>query len=269
MKQLLIYGIRCGWINFENDVFLPYLKNKIDAIKIFGEIEQLQTYLKGEGSIHVNYVLPLTDINCREINNANIKAMIPNADVLRTFSDKRVFSEYVKKNNLTKYFPQVFTGPNVHKQLVVVKPIIGGGSCGVYFTQLNKLKKEDFIENTVQEYIYSTIEFAGYFIADEGRIIHSFAYYREYPSCPYIKSVNDVSIQKKTHIDEVYVKIIEEFVKPVSYTGAFCVDFKLAKDTLIVLEINPRLGASVSYPQNIEDGAAYVSHIIDVYKNKI
>ena len=268
-KNLIIYGSMCGWINFESDVFLPYLKDKIHAIKIFDEIEKLQNYLKDEGSKSINYVLPLTDNHCREINDANIMALIPNSEVLNIFSNKHVFSNYVKENNLTKYYPQVYTGPNVNRQLVVVKPKFGGGSAMVYFTELNKLKEDVFEDNIVQEYITSKLEFAGYFVANEGTIIHSFGYYREYPEGPYIKAVNDTSIQKRTHIDKPYVKIIEQFVKPVSYSGAFCVDFKLAKDTLIVLEINPRLGASLSYPENITDGAEVIRKLIEIYEDKI
>jgi predicted ATP-grasp superfamily ATP-dependent carboligase len=269
IKNLIIYGSMGGWTNFESDVFLPYLKDKIHAIKIFYKIKKLQKYLEKEGSNSINYVLPLTDNHCKEINDANIMALIPNSEVLHIFYNKHVFSDYVKKNNLSKYYPQVFIGPNVNKQLVVVKPNFGGGSTCVYFTELNKLKKEDFKNNIVQEYINSHLEFAGYFVADKGEIIHSFGYYREYPeNTPYIKAINDTSVQKRTHIDKEYVKIIEKFVKPVFYTGAFCVDFKLAKNTLIVLEINPRLGASLSYPENIKDGADVIGNLIDIYKDK-
>jgi predicted ATP-grasp superfamily ATP-dependent carboligase len=268
MKHLIIYGSMGGWINFESNVFLPYLKDKIHSIKIFTDINKLERYLKGEGLRHINYVLPLTDIHCLEINIAKIPALIPSADVLNIFSDKQLFAEYVQKHNLQNYFPQTFTSPNINKKLVVVKPKHGGGSAEVYFTELNKLKEEDFVNNTVQEYIYSNIEFAGYFVANKGEIIDAFTYYREYPPGPYIKAVNDITVQYRTVVDKPYVEIIEKFVKPVSYTGTFCVDFKLAKDTLIVLEINPRLGASLSYPENIEDGVRVISNLINIYKNK-
>lgn len=269
MDTLVIYGGDCGWSNFESNVFLPHLKDKIKSIKIFKTISELNVYLEGEGKKNINYVIPLTDRHCQELNTEKIPALIPNSEVLIFFSDKQLFTQYVKINNLTNYYPEVFTAPNVSKKLVVVKPNFGGASTNVYFTELNKLKPQDFINNTVQEYIHSNLEFAGYFVANKGEIIHSFGYYREYPPGPYIKAINDKTVQKRTIIDKYYVKIIEKFVKPVSYTGAFCVDFKLAKNTLIVMEINPRLGASLSYPENIKDGADVIRCLINIYKDKI
>ena len=269
MAYLIIYGSNCGWTNFESNAFLPYLQDKIKDIKIYDNIEKLKSYLKNEGEKNINYVLPLTDNHCREINEANIMALIPKDDILKLFYNKELFTKYVKDNNLTKHYPIVYTSPNINNTLVVVKPKIGGGSAAVYFTELNKLKKSDFESNIVQEYIHSNIEFAGYFVANKGEIIHSFGYYREYPPGPYIKAINDITVQKWTIIDKMYVKIIEKFVKPVSYTGVFCVDFKLSKNTLIVLEINPRLGASLSYPQNIHDGAKVIRHLFDIYKDKV
>lgn len=268
-SSLIIYGSRCGWFNFESDAFLPYLKDKINNIFIYDNVNVLKSYLNNEGKNNINYVLPLTDNHCKEINDANITALMPKDDILKIFYNKELFTKYVKDNNLTKYYPIVYTSPNPGKQLVVVKPKIGGASTSVYFTEINKLKKTDFDNNIVQEYIVSNVEFAGYFVANKGEIIHAFGYYREYPSGPYIKAINDTSVQKRTVIDKVYVKIIEKFVKPVSFTGTFCVDFKLAKNTLIVLEINPRLGASLSYSQNINDGAQVIRHLIDIYKNKV
>ena len=264
-KTLIIYGVMWGWTNFEENRLLPYLKPKIDDMKVFTDTKKLKHYLENEGKNDKNFVLPLSDCHLSEINGTDIPIIVSKLDVTDIFSNKHKFADYVKKNNLSKYFPKIFTEPNDSNKLVVVKPKYGGASTSVYFTELRNVKKKDFENNTVQEYIDSNVEFAGYFVANNGKIIHSFAYYREYPyGKPYIKNVNDTSVQKRTIVDKNCADIIEKFVSPVSFTGTFCVDFKFTKETLVVLEINPRLGGSLSYPQNIKDAVNIVGLLIDI-----
>ena len=267
MKTLIIYGEMWGWVNFDDKILLPHLKNKIDALKVFTDTNKLKKYLETEGKNNKNYILPLTDKHLNEISMANIRAMTPKLEITNIFSNKQLFAEHVKKNNLSRHFPEIFTKPENNNKLVIVKPVYGGGSASVYLSELNKLKASDFVNNTVQEYIHSHMEFAGYFVANKGKIVHSFAYYREYPrDKPYIKTINDKSIQRRTTVDANCITIIEKFMSPVSFTGTFCVDYKFAKDTLIVLEINPRTGASLSYPENIRDAVDVVGHLLDIHK---
>jgi predicted ATP-grasp superfamily ATP-dependent carboligase len=264
MKSLLIYGYKWGWINFESDRLLPYFNNKIQKIKIFLKTDDLLSYLK-ENNIDQNYILPLDENHMKEVRDKGIKGLFPPEEIVDVFCNKQKFSNYVIENNLQAYYPITYTSCNDSNQLVVVKPKYGGASTNVYITTLNKITPDIFINNIVQEYINSKTEFAGYFVAKNGKIEHSFAYYRTYPSVPYIKAINDNTIQYKTDVNEIYVKIIEKFINPVKFTGAFCVDFKLAKNTLIVLEINARIGGSLSFVNNSQDAANVINKMIEVF----
>jgi predicted ATP-grasp superfamily ATP-dependent carboligase len=264
MKTLLIYGYKWGWINFESDRLLPYFNNSIQQIKVFKKTDEILNYLKSNEN-QTNYVMPLDEMHMAELRNVGIKGLFPSADTVDIFCNKQKFTNYVLENNLSQYFPITYSSVQNSNQLVVVKPKYGGASTNVYITTLNKLTPNIFVNNVVQEYIDSKTEFAGYFVAKNGNIVHSFAYYRNYPSVPYIKGINDKTIQQRTGINSNYLEIIEKFIKPVSFTGAFCVDFKLAKNTLIVLEINARLGGSLSYIQNSLDAVNVINHLIEVY----
>jgi carbamoylphosphate synthase large subunit len=235
-------------------------------MKIFIDINKLKYYLKNEGKYNKNYVLPLSTIHLSQVQyTIGIKTLYPTLDVIDIFSNKQRFADYVKKHNLSNHFPKIYTSQSNASDVVVVKPKYGGASHSVYFTELKNVKQKDFENNTVQEYIDSHIEFAGYFVAKNGKIVHSFAYYREYPPGKrYIKNVNDTSVQKRTEVDANCISVIEKFVKPVNFTGPFCVDFKYNQNGLVVLEINARLGASLSYPQNINDAAAIVNKLIEI-----
>jgi predicted ATP-grasp superfamily ATP-dependent carboligase len=264
MKSLLIYGYKWGWTNFESDRLLPYFKNSIQQIKVFSKTTDLLNYLE-TNSHNENYVLPLDEQHMQELRNVGIKGLMSNAETVDIFCNKQKFTKYVAEHNLNAYFPITYSFPQNSNQLVVVKPKYGGASTNVYVTTLNKLKADIFTNNVVQEYIDSKTEFAGYFVSKKGKIVHSFAYFRSYPSVPYIKGINDNTIQHKSIIIEPYLDIIEKFIKPVEFTGTFCVDFKLAKNTLIVLEINARLGGSLSYTQNSQDAADIIKKMIEVF----
>ena len=264
MKTLIIYGYKWGWYNFESDVLLPFFNNSIQQIKVFSNKDDILNYLKLNNN-NINYVLPLDELFMEELRTIEINGLFPSAETVDIFSNKQKFSKYVIENNLDQYYPITYTNVQNSNELVIVKPKYGGASTNVYITTLNKLTPDIFINNIVQEYIFSNTEFAGYFVAKNGKIIHSFAYYRYYPELPYIKSINDQSEQNRTIVSDIYLEIIEKFIAPVSFTGTFCVDFKLAKNTLKVLEINARLGGSLSYPKNSSDAVNIINKMIEVY----
>lgn len=264
MKTLIIYGSKWGWTNFESDCLLPHFHNSIQQIKIFNKTQDLLNYLRCTSG-HINYVMPLDENHMNELRSVGVKAFMPPAEVVDIFCNKQKFADYVKKNNLQAYFPITYTQPQNSNQLVIVKPKYGGASTNVYVTTLNKLTPNVFVNNVVQEYIDSKTEFAGYFVAKNGKIVHSFTYYRNYPSVPYIKGINDHTVQQRTGVNANYIEIIEKFIRPVGFTGTFCVDFKLARNTLIVLEINARLGGSLSYTQNTQDAVNVINKMIEVF----
>lgn len=264
MKTLIIYGSKWGWTNFESDRLLPLFHNSIQQIKIFTKTQDLLNYLRSNNG-HINYVMPLDENHMNELRSVGVKAFMPPAETVDIFCNKQKFADYVKKNNLQAHFPTTYIQPQNSNQLVVVKPKYGGASTNVYVTTLNKLTPNVFVNNVVQEYIDSKTEFAGYFVAKNGKIVHSFAYYRNYPSVPYIKGINDNTVQQRTGVNANYIEILEKFIRPVGFTGTFCVDFKLARNTLIVLEINARLGGSLSYIQNSQDTVNVINKMIEVY----
>ena len=270
MKVLIIYGQKPGWYNFENEQrLLPFLKDKIQLIKIFTKVHELSAYLQKESPHHKIYVMPLDETHMTELYNANIPAMMPRKDIIDTFSNKLLFAKYAQQQGLTNMIPTSYYAPQNSETLVVVKPPCGGASCGVYFSPLKNVQPHIFHSAVVQQYIDTNMEFAGYFVAKNGKVLRPcLAYVRVYPKVPYIKAHNDKTTQSRMMIDPVYIDAIDRFIKPTSYTGTFCVDFKLNKQgALIILEINPRLGGSLSYPQNSNDAGMIISQLIDVFSN--
>ena len=270
MKVLVIYGQKPGWHNFENEQrLLPFLKNKVQCIQIFTKVHQLVGYLQKEGARHTNYIMPLDESHMLELYNANIPAMMPRQDIINAFSNKVLFAQYAQQQGFSHMIPKTYYAPQHSDALVAVKPPCGGASCGVYVSPLKNVQPHLFHSSVVQEYIDTNMEFAGYFVAKNGSVLRPcLAYLRVYPKVPYIKAHDDKTVQNRIMMDPIYVDVIDQFIKPTGYTGTFCVDFKLNKQgVLIILEINPRLGGSLSYPQNGNDAGTIISQLIDVFSN--
>jgi predicted ATP-grasp superfamily ATP-dependent carboligase len=268
MKILVIYGQKYGWHNFEKEErLLPYFNDKIQKIQIFTKVADLSNYLKKEGAANKIYVLPLDENHMHELYNAKINALMPKKEIVDTFRNKKLFANYANKYGLSKYLPTTYTSPKISDELVIVKPCHGGASSGVYLSPLKNLTANVFNTYVVQQYINTKTEFAGYFVAKNGVIVRPcFAYSRTYPSVPYIKAQNDKTVATKINISPNYVDDIEKFVKPSGYTGTFCVDFKLDQSGVLkVLEINPRLGGSLSYPNNSNDAVNIILKTIDAF----
>lgn len=268
MQILAIYGQKYGWKNFaEEDILLPHFNNKIQKIKIFTKVDDLSSYIKKEGATNKIYVMPLDENHMHDLYKAKINALMPSKEIVDTFCNKILFSQYAIKHGLSKHIPITYTSPKNSDELVIVKPCHGGASAGVYLSPLKNLKITDFKNHVVQQYIDSKTEYAGYFVAKKGVIIRPcFAYSRTYPTVPYIKAHNDTTVAHKIDISSYYVDDIEKFIKPSAFTGTFCVDFKLNKSgTLIIMEINPRLGGSLSYATNKNDAVNIILKMIDAF----
>lgn len=268
MYVLIIYGQMGHWHNFTSDVLLPYFYGRINAIKIFTEVNLLKNYLDNEGKWYKNYVMPLTESHMYELHHANIKGFMPRPEVINIFCDKSQFASYVKQNHLENFYPKTYTTPNSsNNQLVIVKPHWGGNSLGCYVTTLNKLNDDIFKTNIAQEYIKSPIEYAGYGVAKEGRIIYSFCYIRNYGDRVYVKGDElDNTTQARIEMDPYHKMILGHFLAPVKFTGAFCVDYKIHNNKLIVFEINARLGGSLGADYNKKDAVDMILNMIKAFE---
>ena len=269
MKVLVIYGYLEHWHNFKSDVLLPHFHGKINAIKIFTNTHLLKNYLNSEGKWHKNYVIPLNEGFLYELHGAGIPCLMPKVDVVNIFCDKSRFLFYVVMNHLEANYPKSYINPHPHEnKLVIVKPHWGGNSQGCYTANLKDLGAQVFKKNIAQDYIKSSREYAGYGVAKNGRIIYCFEYIRDYGDRVYIKGdTTDNTTQHRIEMDPSHKSVLEKFLLPVKFTGAFCADYKKHNNQLIVFEINARLGGSLAASYNRNDAAAIILKTIEAYES--
>lgn len=118
------------------------------------------------------------------------------------------------------------------------------------------MKQENFDEEKykgqcyiLQEYVSGTnvVDYVGNFYVEKGKILTSL-YYRDIytkPSKYYI--ICGRLVYKEICEMEQYNSIFENIFILSNYNGFACVDFKLIDDKIKIMEINPRLGGSLTH----------------------
>lgn len=273
MKNMLVfYGYHPDWCNIYNkNMLMKYLHDIIDDITIIKDIELLRQYLKTKGQNYKNYIMPSRIHHIHELNDANINSLFQiDSGYLKQLEDKKLFVDYVSKNNLKNFCPRIYTKScnRNEDKLVIVKPRDSAFSIGIYKKKLRELDDCEFDDNVVQEYIYESKEYAGYFVSHNGNITNAFAYVGEYGNTEYIKCAGgkfDPTPQKRVILNDKIKLVFEKFLKPCSYTGTCCFDFKIKDRKLYVFEINPRMGGSLNAPKNEKDLTSIIRDLMKIY----
>lgn len=200
-------------------------------------------------------IIPLMETHAQELHDNNIKGVMPNINIINTFSNKIKFSQFISNNNLTKYAPITYQHINEipKNKEVIVKPHKLHSGDGMYITKniKNDIDMSNFV---IQEYIDDPIEYCTYIVASKGKIKLAITYKYTYVTTKHIKqSVNNNNNIEKVTLDQQYVDQLELFLLSCKYNGVCNIDFKICDNIIKVLEINPRLGGSLMLSSNKQD----------------
>lgn len=271
-KAIIFYGYHKPWhIMYDIDKLTKNLSTIGDKVKIIPNISELKSYLKEEGQHYKNYILPITVEHIRELNAGFIKSLFKiDSGWLKRLDDKQLFIDYAIEHKISNHLPETYSKKSnlSGDTLVVVKPRVSSFSSGIYKKKLCQLTDADFEGNVVQEYIKNPFEYAGYFVAYNGNIIHSFAYLGHHGSGEFIKcegSKYDKTPKTRILLDKDILAKFELFLKPPLYTGVCCFDFKIVNGALKIFELNPRLGGSLTLPENQGDFKDVIQKLMEIY----
>lgn len=271
-KAIIFYGYHKPWnIMYDLDKLTKNLSTIGDKVKIVPNISELKSYLKEEGQQYKNYILPITVKHIEELNAAFINSLFKiDSGWLKILDDKQLFIDYAIKHKISNHLPEIYSKKSnlSGDTLVVVKPRVSSFSSGVCKKKLCQLTDLDFEGNVVQEYIKNPFEYAGYFVAHNGNIIHSFAYLGHHGLGEFIKcegSKYDETPKTRILLDKDILNKFELFLKPTLYTGVCCFDFKIINGALKIFELNPRLGGSLTLPENQGDFKDVIQKLMEIY----
>lgn len=228
-----------------NKVLLEIGLEIIDEILNIFNMLDLISYIKEKD----NYkIIPLLESHMQELCNANIKNVVmANFDIIYKFSNKKLFTDYVRENDLESYVPLTYQNFDQipSDSLLIVKPFCNSNGYGMEIK--NRITKNEFRRNIIQKYIENIEEYVSHIVAIDGKIIHCITYNYIFDKDIHIKvyPVN-TNNTKKVEISKYYIDIMEKFLSKCSYNGMCNIDFVITKEGDIkIFEINPRLGGSM------------------------
>lgn len=224
-------------------------------------------FLRGKMNAKRYIVIPLLE-NHAKLCPRRCRTATPSSATIEIFEDKLRFAQYARRCNLVAHTPSVLdTGPQISYPCVIKRTNLNA-SVGVRVIQSSDelraveqqepWKGEQYI---LQEYIAGPLEYTAHLFVKNGSVLWSVAY--SFPSIP-------LSVRKagfpfaRVILGAQEIQIIEQFLKPVSYTGPCNVDYIRREDGRIaILEINPRMGGSLMRGDNVADLTTMVQHIVD------
>jgi predicted ATP-grasp superfamily ATP-dependent carboligase len=74
---------------------------------------------------------------------------------------------------------------------------------------------------------------------------------------------------KKIMLNSDLKNIFEKFLKPCSYTGTCCFDFKIENKKMYVFEMNPRVNGALNSSWNKDNLAEVIRELIQNFNNDI
>lgn len=272
-KNLVFFGYCKHWPSmYEKNNLMRYLSDTINDVLVFDDMDSLKNYINNEGQAYKNYILPSRVDNINDLRILGIHSLFDaDPDAVQHFDDKKLFCDYVEKYSLQEYVPRNFSEQTSYNNiLVVLKPKCGCCSSGIYKKKIFDVTSYEFENFVVQEYIKEPTEHAGYFVSYKGKIIHSFSYISHFGNDDYIKHEGGWKYvpQNRVELDNHIIEKIQKFVEPCSFTGTFCVDFKIVNGQLKIFEINPRIGGSMNSYDNGLDFTNIIKNLIQIYDDR-
>jgi carbamoylphosphate synthase large subunit len=233
--------------------------------------------------------IPFLEHDAITLFDNGLSPACPSRTAINEFKCKNNFHRFVVENCLQILCPSTYTSIEEITSLpIIVKPFSCNSgeytfvientaeTMGLCCNELEQYVKKVCDEKCkkdlsylMQEYIVSPVEYVAHIVADKGKIIVCIVYKCDYADAGnYVKKAvteRDLEKMKKVELDERFIRDFERFLLPLSYTGCCCVDFKIVEGMLRVLEINPRLGGSLTLSGNKADLITVLNALISVF----
>jgi len=239
LKKTILFSRKDGW---ERSI-----KNKIKGyVPFFYELNEINP-----NSFDV--VVPLT-LHAQQHLNAHPellilhKSIIPSNFCIDLCNDKERFNNYLVENGFGLFAPKIkqeFTYPYILKKKVGawgdgITVITDSGSELIH---MNNMESEDFFK---QEYIDGQEEYTSHVIVFEKQLVFLKTLKFTFKDKYFVKGENF----KYTSIEEVnhdrFKNIFEDVLVKMNYQGICCFNYKIKNNNLMIFEINPRYGGTLT-----------------------
>lgn len=194
-------------------------------------------------------ILPLTVndyLNCP----AGYDTLISSKETISTLNNKRLFKEFMTRNNLTDFIPRTLDPNSFLIAPFMMKRTDLLGGLGVmkidgenhfnWAQEFHRFKGFDYI---LEEFIPGDTEYVTHLMCRNGRILWSATF--EGP-VPEETNVNMGAFAKNlSRISSDDFDVYKEIVELSNYSGPASINFKLRNELPTILDFNPRFGGSL------------------------
>jgi hypothetical protein len=205
-------------------------------------------------------VIPLMETHTRN-RPKTLPSLAPDERSLNVFGDKAQFQAYVQDNALSDLCPEHFSSSAARFPCVLKRTDLNAG--GGIAVVLSAEHLQSFLEQppwlghptVLQAMVEGDGEIVTHCVCKNGRILWHTSFGYTLPPGEIIRSWNNVQSIEPVPTTSRTLRQLQRFLTPLGYSGPCNFDYKLTRDgTVMVMEINPRLGGSLMRPQN----AAYL-----------
>lgn len=171
---------------------------------------------------------------------------MPAAESVHLCDDKYEFNRALIAAGFGQYIPEMglaLTPP------YILKKRIGewGSECYIIRNSGDEEAQHDRIADPnyfCQEFISGTTEFATHILMVDGKIVKALNIKYKFSSGTPIKGQDAAHFKVIHHCP--YLDLFARILRTIQYEGLCCVNYKVAKGQLFLLEINPRFGGSLA-----------------------
>lgn len=188
-------------------------------------------------------------------------ALIPSRHALETLADKARFARYAREQGLDASIPETLDPATASRFPAVLKRTdLNAGDGVVVVGSAAELASRRAAEPwcgrpiLLQALIEGSVEYVAHVVGVDGRIVWHCSYAYPLATARTIRRPAERVEILPSRLSASDLALFERFLRPLRFDGPASVDFKRRADgSIVVLEINPRLGGSLMRPELVAD----------------
>ncbi len=200
-----------------------------------------------------------------------IASLLPDDPSMQLLGNKARFARYVHGAGLERLCPRTWRTPEEAEFPCVLKRVNLSSGKGVAIARSadqlrDMLEQEPWRGRHVimQSFAPGAHEYVTHCVCRDGRILWTCSFEYDARQDFDIRTAADPWDLRPHQPTERALEQIASFLEPLRYTGPCNVDYKLAADgSVVVFEVNPRLGGSLFLPANVDRLREALACIVD------
>jgi carbamoylphosphate synthase large subunit len=198
------------------------------------------------------------------------RSLIPDDRAVDVLSNKAAFAAFVDAHDLSHLCPRTYRDLAQARYPLALKRTKKHGGQGVARagspSELEALlEQETWRERAVvlQDWVEGGVEYVTHLICKDGQVLWDCTFEYRLPDGTDVRTSRNFESITRVDTDPGVVQRLSAFLAPLGYTGPCNADYKRSDDgSVMVFEINPRLGHSLMMPEHVEDLRDALSYIL-------